>query len=472
MRKNFIHNNFLLHNPIAVRLFHEVAKYLPVIDYHNHLNPLYLAGNEQFDNITALWVKEDPYKHRAMRINGAPEHQITGQASDKDKFAAWASTVPKTMGNPLFHWACMELSRIFGIDEILTSENADRVWEICNEKLHTDGFRSLDLLKKWNVELLCTSDDLQDDLSVHKKANENQYNIRIRPSLRADSILTVDQPSFYKWVEKVITRTSGDIQKLDDYKDLIIQRLDDFAQNGCCLSDHSLDSGFDFQPADEKTATVLFKKVLERKNLNSNEYLQLKFYLLKFLGQEYGKRNWIMQLHIGAQRYTSSRLRKIAGPAGGYATIGKVCNIDKLCLFLDRLEQKDALPQIILYTLNPADNAAFATLTGSYTEDGIRGKIQIGPAWWYNDHYDGIREQLNILASYGLLSTNIGMTTDSRSILSFSRHDYYRRILCNLIGEWVIQEKMPNDFPLLKELVENILYKNISYLINAKNYDR
>ncbi len=471
MSQQFIHDNFLLRTDIAERLFHEVASDLPIIDYHNHLDPLDLAENRQYGNITSLWVSKDPYKHRAMRLNGIPEQRISGLTDDRTKFLAWASTVPKTMGNPLFHWSCMEMSKIFGIDEILTSENANRIWEICNEKLHSDGFSSLELLKKWNVELLCTSDDLLNDLSVHEKANENLYGIRIIPSLRADSIIAVDQPSFYKWFEKLITRTSGDIQKLDDYKDLIIQRLDDFAKNDCRLSDHSLDAGFDFQPNDEKTATVLFKKVLERRNLNTNEFFQLKSHLLEFLGQEYGKRNWIMQLHIGAQRYTSSRLRKIVGATGGYAGIGKACDIDNLCLFLDHLEQKNVLPRTILYTLNPADNAAFATLTGSYAEDGIRGKIQFGPAWWYNDHYDGIREQLNILASYGLLSTTIGMTTDSRSILSFSRHDYYRRILCNLIGEWVIQEKLPNDFSLLKNIVESISYKNIKSWINTKDHD-
>ncbi len=466
MTKNYIHDKFYLKSDLAVELFHEV-KDLPVTDYHNHLNPKDLAANRKFDNIAEGWIKADPYKNRAMRISGIPENEITGTASDKQKFLNWASTVPKTAGNPLFAWNAIELKRVFGIDDILSEKNAEDVWHFCNKQLQTDGFGAVDILKKFQLETACTSDDLLDDLSFHKDAVKNQ-GIQILPSLRGDSILDIGQASFAAWSEKLQHLTNQRISDLDHYKMAIIGRVNKFYDAGCRLADHSLDAGFTFGVPSEMEAANAFSKWKNNSKLSDKEIARFKNYMLNFLGVEYAKRNWILQLHIGAQRFTSSRLRKLAGNAGGYATIGVSCDIHGLCMFLDSLESGGNLPGIILYTLNPSDNEAFATITGSYAEDRVPGKIQFGPGWWYNDQYEGIRKQLTGLASYGLLGQFIGMTTDSRSVFSFSRHEYFRRILCNLIAEWVEEDNLPRDYGLLSGLVKDISYRNSKKMIFNK----
>ncbi|HET6558501.1 MAG TPA: glucuronate isomerase [Prolixibacteraceae bacterium] len=461
--KPFINEHFLLSNKTAETLFHSVAHSLPVVDYHNHLNPQMLAENKQFNSIAELWVTGDPYKHRAMRINGIAEQGITGDASDKEKYMNWVKTFPKTMGNPLFHWTCLELKHIFGIEELLTESNAEAVWNLCNLQLQKDGFRAIDLLRKWNAETVCTSDDLLDDLTPHLKATALNLGLTVLPSLRSDSMIAFDTPGFTGWLTKLSVGAA--IKTLDQYKEALLLKLKDFDAAGCRLSDHSLDGGFVFDFSIGSNADQLFESYLSGVSLSAKELNQLKTHLLVFLGMEYGKRGWVMQLHMGAQRHTSSRLRSRTGPAGGYATIGQSCDLQGLCSFLDALEQQEQLPRTILYTLNPADNAAFATLTGSFSQDGLAGKVQFGPAWWYNDHYDGMRQQLMVLSSYGLLSHFIGMTTDSRSILSFSRHEYFRRLLCNLIGEWVENGHLPNDSGLLNQLVADISYNNSKRMI-------
>lgn len=462
---NFLDDNFLLRTKTAQHLFLEVAKSLPVVDFHNHLNPAHLAANKRFANLAQLWVAEDPYKHRAMRICGVPEEKITGAASDREKFAAWAETLPKTVGNPLFHWSCLELKRLFGIDEILTSNNAEHIWNRCNEILAGDSFGALDILKKWNTEIVCTSDDLTGDLSAHQAVSVGESGITVLPSLRGDAIIAFNE-STAVWMHK-LSQKFGEITSLEHYQTAIKKALDAFVAAGCRLSDHSLDAGFHFLHTTEAEASGLFNRFQQEATLKDEENIRLKSYLLVFLGREYSKRGWALQLHIGAQRYTSSRLRRLVGPAGGYATIGAACDITSLCQFLDTMEMEGGLPRTILYTLNPADYAAFATLTGSYAEDGVNGKIQFGPAWWYNDHYEGIKQQLLTLSSYGLLSQFIGMTTDSRSLLSFSRHEYFRRVLCNIIGEWVEGGELPDDKEMLSSLVKNICYNNSkSFLFN------
>lgn len=468
---NFLDDNFLLRNRTAQRLFHEVAKDLPVVDFHNHLNPAHLAANKRFADLAQLWVNEDPYKHRAMRICGVPEERITGAISDREKFSAWAETLPKTVGNPLFHWSCLELKRLFGIHEILTPNNAEDIWNRCNEMLTGDYFGALDILKKWNTEIVCTSDDLIDDLSAHQTVTAGESGIKVLPSLRGDSMIAFNESS-PPWM-KNLSQKFGETKSLEDYQAAIKKALDAFVAAGCRLSDHSLDAGFLFSTTTEADASRLFNKFQKEGALMQQESIQLKSYLLLFLGKEYDKRGWTLQLHIGAQRYTSSRLRKLVGPAGGYATIGTACDITSLCRFLDAMESGGNLPQTILYTLNPADYAAFATLTGSYAADGVSGKIQFGPAWWYNDHYEGIRQQLLTLSSYGLLSQFIGMTTDSRSLLSFSRHEYFRRVLCNIIGDWVEGGELPEDEELLSSLVKNICYNNSkNFLFNNDQWQQ
>ena len=458
--KRFNDNDFLLLNDYGKKLYHQVAAALPIIDPHNHIDPAALAANKQFENIYRLWVQHDPYKHRAMRISGIPEELISGDAPAYEKFFAWAGCFANTMGNPLFHWSCIELKELFGIEEILTTSNAKEIWEKANALLQGEKYSSLNILKRFNVELLCTSDDLLDSLEHHYELKK-QNQITCLPSLRADSIIAFNAPGFVNWLNKLKMITGIEVTGFSSYKTAILNRLDFFNEAGCLLSDHSLDSGFTFIPTDALAAITLFERLLNKELLIETEYIQLQSHVLQCLGEEYYKRQWKMQLHIGAHRYTSTRLRNKVGPAGGYACIGDTVDVRSLTLFLDALDQKENLPRTILYTLNPADNAVFASLTGSYSEDGVPGKIQYGAAWWYNDHYEGITQQLIALSSYGLLGTAIGMTTDSRSILSMVRHQYYRRILCNLIGLWVEEGQLPDDWPLLSSLVTNLSYHNI-----------
>jgi glucuronate isomerase len=386
----FIHEDFLLKTAAARRLYHGHAAGVPIVDYHNHLDPHALAEDRMFENITQLWIASDPYKHRAMRIAGVPERLITGAATDREKFDAWAATVPLTVGNPLFHWTALELQRCFDIGELLSPETAARIWEQCNERLRTKACTARQLIARANVEVLCTSDRLTDDLAAHAQLAQSDFKTRVLPSPR-------------------------DAEAPD------AARLDAFAHLGCRLADHAVNR-FDSEA-------------------------------LRACAREYARRGWMLQLHFGAQRETSTRLRQLAGPAGGYATIGNACDIPALCQFLDGLEREGCLPRTILYPLNPADFAAIATLTGSFAADGVRGKIQCGPAWWYNDHALGIRQQLDALASYGLLATFIGMTTDSRSLLSMVRHEYFRRVLCDWLGDKVEAGELPADLGALVRAV-------------------
>lgn len=455
-----IEPDFLLYSKTAQRLYHEVAKSLPVIDPHNHVDAADLAHNRKFENLYQLWLKPDQYKSRIMRNMGVPERLITGDATDYDKFLAFAECFQHTVGNPMFHWSCVELKELFGIEDVLTPGNAEQIWNKANERLQQDGFGALDMIKRLRVELLCTSDDLLDSLEHHLAVNKARQEVQVLPSLRGDTVITFAQPQFGAWLNKLQALTKVAVTNLASYKQAVVQRIDFFDNVGCLLSDHSFDGGFRYLSTTEEVATALFQKVLNGEGLATEEAVRLQSHVINFLGQEYKRREWKMQLHIGAQRYTSSRIRQAAGPAGGYACIGNAVDVPSLCALLDDLDKVEALPKTILYTLNPADNAVFATLTGSFAEDGVKGKVQFGPAWWFNDHYEGITQQLITLSNYGLLSASIGMTTDSRSVLSMLRHDYYRRILCNLVGTWAEEGKAPSDWNFLSTLVANISYFN------------
>lgn len=466
--KPFIHDNFLLQNSISESLYHETAKDLPVIDYHNHLDPEVLARNLPFRDISRLWINPDPYKHRAMRINGIPEAGITGDTTDQEKFHHWARTFPKTLGNPLFHWTCLELKRVFGIDELLNEENAARIRNNCNEQLAAGGFSPVELLRRFDVELLCTSDDLLDDLQPHSMATR-QHNIPVLPSLRGDTMLGFQNPGFRDWLDRLEGQTNTTIQSLEEYQEAIVKKLDSFEEAGCQFADHALDSGFRFAHPSPSVARTLFRKCLSGEKTGKADYALLKSYMLVFLGKAYAARDWTLQLHIGALRGTSSRLSQLAGPNGGYAAIGNTADVESIAAILNTVESTGSLPKIIFYTLNPADNETFASLTGSYAEDGVPGKVQLGPAWWYNDHLHGIRDHLMTLANYGLMHHFIGMTTDSRSLLSMSRHEYFRRALCNLLGEWVEKGYLPGDPDLLASTVQAVCYGNIKKWITQKN---
>ena len=458
---NFINEDFLLTTNVSRQLYHEIAENLPVIDFHNHLEPQKLAENHTFADLADLWINADPYKHRLMRIAGIDEELITGVGIlGKERYDIWASLFPRIIGNPLFHWSCMELKRFFDIDEILNRKNAEKVWEICNGMLRQPGWGILDILQKCRVEMICTSDDLLTDLTLHRQASRQPQDIIVKPSLRADSIISFMAPSFRNFIQRLAELSDMNIKCLEDYLNAIDVRLEAFSKAGCEYADHSLDAGFRFVPVLFEEASVLFGKLLETGEISPAETVKLQSYILLFMGRCYARKNWNMQLHIGAKRDTNTLLRARLGPAGGYAAVGSVCDVDSLVCFLDSLNAEGLLPRTVLFTLNPADNAVFATLTGSYSESGILGKVQFGPAWWYNDHLEGMTRQLQSLSSYGLLSSFIGMTTDSRSVLSFSRHEYFRRVLCRFIGEKVTGGEFPEDIVLLGNIVKDICYRN------------
>lgn len=443
----FINENFLLENKVAKDLYARAAEGCPIVDFHNHLPVRDLCEDRNYPDIGTLWVCSDPYKHRAMRLMGLDERLISGAASPKEKFDAWCRTVPALVGNPLFHWSCLEMKRFFGIDEIPSEAGADRLWAHCNNLLKEDGFSMGALLRKTGVRKATTSDDLLDDTSLHREASRVS-GIEISPSLRADSILALN-PS---WLE----RLSPEEDSLDAFLEAVSLRLDTFAGNGCRLSDHALDNGFVFKATSRERASWLFRK---RDRMDRSEKAELFSYLLEWLGRQYAVRGWVMQLHIGAERWTSTHLRTLAGSAGGFACPGSGADIRSLCRFLDAMDRDGGMPKVILYTLNPADNAALATLTGSFSESGVQ-KIKFGPAWWFNDHFYGIEENLEVISSYSLLSQSLGMTTDSRNVLSFSRHEYFRRILCNWLGTKVARGHFPKDPDLLEDLVKDICYQN------------
>ncbi len=463
---SFIHPEFLLQNDTAVELFQSVAD-LPIIDYHNHISPLDLVNNRQYESITQLWLSLDPYKHRLMRINGVPEAQITGEALDRDKFQRWAETLPRALGNPLFHWSALELQRVFGIDELLSPDNASEIWEACNEKLQIDDYRVVPLLQRWRVQTMSTSDDLLDDLEPHRQVSLT-HELDVYPSLRGDTILSFGKSNDRTWLNTLTKQSGQKINSLADYQSAILLRINYFAKAGCQLADHALDPDFHFALPPKQAAATYFERVLDDETLSPEEQTKLTSYLINFLGKVYAEKGWTLQLHIGAQRSTSTRLKQLAGGAGGYAGIGNTGDIASLCRFLDSLERAGQLPKIILYTLNPADYEAMASLTGSFAEDGVPGKIQLGPAWWYNDHYEGIERHLKVLASYGMLSRFIGMTTDSRSPLSFSRHEYFRRVLCNTLGAWAEEGQLPADLDALRTLVQDISYQNAAQWMHRK----
>ncbi len=462
----FLQQNFLLQHSIAEQLYHQVAADLPIVDFHNHLPVHDIAENRQFENITQLWISGDPYKHRLMRIFGIPENEITGDASDEVKFKNWAKILPFILGNPLFHWSVLELKRVLEIEELLNVENATHIWQECNLKLQQPQFRAANITNKFNPEYLVTSDKVLDDLSVHTAANVQLNNAKILPSLRGDDLISFTQPEFSGFLNKLSAEKINDIS---DYQKVIIEYLEKFDQQGCVMADHALDAGFEYVKPSEEKAQAIFSELLAGKSLEVRQEVQLKSYVLHFLGKEYAARNWVLQLHIGAHRNTSTRLAKLTGGAGGFAGIGNSCDITSLVNFINDLEKENHLPRLILYTLNPNDYEALATLTGSFAEDGLAGKIQLGPAWWYNDHQSGIERHLDVIANYSVLSQFIGMTTDSRSILSLSRHEYFRRIFCNYLGEMVAQKQAPDDFELLSQIVKQVCYLNSKHMILNKN---
>ncbi|MBO1510175.1 glucuronate isomerase [Metabacillus bambusae] len=462
--QTFMGENFLLSNDVAITLYHKYAKDLPIIDYHCHLSPQEIYENKQFKNITEAWLYGDHYKWRAMRANGIEEEFITGNASDYDKFLAWAKTIPMTIGNPLYNWTHLELQRFFGIYDILNEKSAPLIWEKVNQLLNSEEFTVRELIKKSGVEVICTTDDPVDSLEYHQKLNAtDDFQVRVLPSFRPDKGLEINRDQFVAWVESLSTISNTTINNYDDFLNALESRVDFFHELGGRVSDHAIDTMM-FADADKAEVDRIFKQALAGEKVSIEDEKKYKSYTLVFLGKKYSSLGWAMQLHINALRNNNSRMLGELGPDTGYDSMNDDLVAKPLCQFLDRLESENALPKTILYSLNPRDNNVLASLIGSFQGGGIRGKMQFGTAWWYNDQKDGMLDQMKTLANIGLFSQFIGMLTDSRSFLSYTRHEYFRRLICQLIGEWVANGEVPNDPDMLGEIVQGISY------YNAKEY--
>jgi glucuronate isomerase len=448
--------DFMLTGELSKKLYREVAKDLPIIDYHNHLCVEDIAKDRTFDNITQLWIAVDPYKHRAMRILGVPEMYITGDASDFEKFEKWYGCLPRLIGNPLFDWSMMEFSLVFDMEIYPFTKSAKEVWDEVNQKVQMLSARKI--LQKFAIEYSAPCASIVDNLSYFQPSEG------ICPSLRGDDMVNVTTA----FVGRLETMTGISITKLEDFEQAIEQRLMDFIEKGCAYTDHALDDGFSYL-RDDGNNEQRFAKLMAGNELAAEDRIRLSSEILKRVAGIYAKYHLTMQLHIGAKRETSSRLRKVAGPAGGYAAIGHGVNVSALTELLDDIEkQAYGLPKIVLFTLNPSDNAVMSILSGSYSKDGVEAIVSQGPAWWWCDHYQGMTTMLEHMAAYGVLSTFVGMTTDSRSLLSFVRHDYFRRVLCNWIERQVTEGALFNDETLLKDMIQKMCYFNAKKTIGGK----
>lgn len=462
--QTFITEDFLLQTEKAKRLYFDFVQHLPIVDYHNHLSPVDIATNKTFSNITELWLNGDHYKWRAMRANGIEEKFITGDADDFLKFKAWAQTVPYTMRNPLYHWTHLELKHPFNIHELLNKESAEKIYNQCNELLQTK-YSVQEILNYHKVELLCTTDNPTDDLSYHKQVLHSNAQVKIFPAFRPDVFLNFhNKDNWLHQIQQLSSITNTAITDIDSFLSALGNRIEIFNNNGCRLSDHGLEYMPMFSGRTDKTEKVL-KKLFNKKKLpDENELQSLKAVVLFELCKMYHAKGWTQQFHLGAMRNNSSRFIKLIGKDAGADSIGDFQQAQSLSVFLNALDKHNKLAKTILYNLNPADNEVFATLAGNFNDGAVAGKIQWGSAWWFLDQKDGIEKQLNTLSNMNLLSRFVGMVTDSRSFLSFSRHDYFRRILCNLIGNDIEKGELPNDVNWLGKMLADISYHN------AKNY--
>ncbi|MFJ5161050.1 glucuronate isomerase [Pantoea sp. NPDC088449] len=457
----FMSEDFLLDTEFARRLYHDYAKDQPIFDYHCHLPPQQIAENYRFSNLYDIWLKGDHYKWRAMRANGVAEALCTGDASDRDKFAAWARTVPHTIGNPLYHWTHLELRRPFGITDVLLNEqSAERIWQQCNELLAQDAFSARGIMQQMNVKMVGTTDDPLDDLQHHRTvAEDSRFNVKVLPSWRPDKAFNIELESFLPWIQRLEQVADVSVQRFDDLRRALSQRLDHFAAHGCKISDHALDVVV-FAEADDATLDGILARRLQGAAPSAEETAQFKTAVLVWLGSEYARRGWAQQYHIGALRNANRRQFDILGPDVGFDSINDAPLAMPLARLLDAQNRQNALPKTILYCLNPRDNEVLAAMAGNFQGEGEPGKMQFGSAWWFNDQLDGMQRQMTQLAQIGLLSRFVGMLTDSRSFLSYTRHEYFRRLLCQMIGNWVARGEAPADEALLGQMVQNISFNN------------
>ena len=460
----FINEDFLLSTKTARRLYHKYAGAEPIFDYHCHIAPQDIAGNRRFENLFEIWLEGDHYKWRAMRSNGVAEKFITGDAPPKDKFIAWAKTVPHTLRNPLYHWTHLELKRYFGITDLLDETSAEKIWKRANEKLATPALTTQGILKKFKVKVACTTDDPVDDLESHRVFAKQGHPTKMLPAFRPDKALTVNSPAgFNKWVEQLAIAADVDINGFDAFTMALERRHDYFHAQGCRLSDHGLNHCFaDF--CTRKVAAGIFNKARNGQRVSPLEHSQFASFMMVFFGRLDARRGWTKQLHLGALRNNNTRRLTRLGPDTGFDSIGDFPQAQALSAYLNRLDSDNLLPKTIVYNLNPADNFLVASMIGNFQDGTIPGKIQHGSAWWFLDQQEGMEWQINALSNLGLLSRFIGMITDSRSFMSYPRHEYFRRTLCNLIGRDIQAGTIPDEERLIGRMIKNICYAN------AKNY--
>ncbi len=458
--KPFLDKDFLLSTPTAQKLFHEYAENMPIIDYHCHINPQEIAEDKMFSNITEVWLGGDHYKWRQMRSNGVDEYYITGDASPREKFQKWAETLEKAIGNPLYHWSHLELRRFFGYEGVLNGRTAEEVWNLCNAKLATKEMSVRGLIKMSNVKLICTTDDPVDNLHWHQvlKADKT-FDVKVLPAWRPDKAMNLEKDFYLDYLKQLSEVSGVEIKDFASLKEALKVRMDYFAENGCTVSDHALNFIY-FSPASEKTVDAILKKRLAGGTVTEEEQMTFKTAFMQFAAKEYHRRNWVMQLHFGCKRDNNALMYAKLGPDTGFDCIDNYAPAATAADFLNSLVATDELPKTILYSLNPNDNAYIGTLLGCFQDSSAVGKIQQGSAWWFNDHKTGMTEQMTSLANLGLLSNFIGMLTDSRSFLSYTRHEYFRRIMCELIGGWVENGEYPADYVALEEIVKGISYNN------------
>ena len=464
--KDFMDADFLLQTETARKLYHEHAEKLPIIDYHCHLNPQMIADDYKFRSITELWLGGDHYKWRAMRANGVPEHFITGAATDWEKFQKWAETVPYTLRNPLYHWTHLELRTAFGITKLLNPDTAREIHDECNEKLQSPEFSARGLMRRYGVEVVCTTDDPIDSLEHHKRIRESGFEIKVLPTWRPDKAMNVEHSvELREYIKRLGEVTGKSIETFTDYLDALQERHDFFASMGCKLSDHGIEEFYDQRVTDPKEMDVIFEKLKIGNDLKTLEIKQFKSFMLFFFAMLDDQKGWTQQFHYGPIRNTNTRLFESYGADVGCDSIGEVQTAKEMAHFFDRLDHNAQLTKTIVYNLNPAANAMVATMIGNFQDGSMPGKMQWGSGWWFLDQKGGIEAQLNTLSEQGLLSRFVGMLTDSRSFLSYPRHEYFRRILCNLIGRDVENGELPAaEMPRICQMVEDICY------YNAKRY--
>lgn len=460
--KAFMDKDFLLSTETAKILYHEYGAKMPIIDYHCHVSPKEIFEDKRFENISQVWLSGDHYKWRIMRSNGIDEYYITGEASDREKFQKFAEVLPKVIGNPMYHWCHLELKNYFGYEGVLSGETAEEVWSLTEKKLHEDGMGVRGLIEKSNVAFIGTTDDPIDNLEWHEKiAKDESFKTTVAPSFRPDKALNIDKSGWKDYIEQLSVVSGIDICDYDSLELALCTRIEYFDAHGCKASDHGLDHMV-FTLADKEMLDDIIEKGLDEEKVSSDEAAMLKTALLIFCAKEYVKHGWVMQIHYNCLRNPNTKMFKKLGPDTGFDCIGPENGSEALASLLDILNTNDALPRTVLYSLDAGDNAFLDTLIGSFQGTDVPGKLQHGSAWWFNDNKQGMRDQLISLANLSMLGNFIGMLTDSRSFLSYTRHEYFRRILCGLFGEWVENGEYPCDIPMLGNMIEDICYNNAS----------